>query len=195
MVALLLADLSSPISASAQESGDGSIFRRFAQRRKSPKYRQTVIEFPILLRPQTQSDAQIEKNLGINYIGALRPQNRLYLSRGFNLAKMEWKPKSPDIDRVRVKTFEMTQILNYNLSSLFVLNFGFGIGLMDGVILFNTSRNFETRLELFIPFHFGVGLRLGDTYQLGLKLAQSTFFKTGPVISVTRVLIGFGYNF
>ena len=174
---------------------DDSIFRRFAETRKRPKFQQILLEIPVALRPQTQPDSEILKNQGLNYVNSLRPQHRFFISRSIGLARMEWAPKAAAVVRVKVKTLDISTILNFNLQSTFILHLGFGFGIMDGLVVFSDERNFETRLELFIPLQVGISLALGEAYQVGVKFVQSTFFRTDPVVSVARTLIGFGFNF
>lgn len=181
--------------AAAQEPESDPIFRRFEISRKRPKFWQVLLEIPVLLRPQGQSDAEIEKNLGFNYVTSFRPNSRVYFSRSLGLAKMEWLPRETGVRQVKVRTIDTTLILNHLFKSTLVTSYGLGIGAMDGIITFNDGRKFETRLEPFIPLQFGLGLRLGKTVQLGLKFSQFYFFRTNPIISNSRLLLGLGFNY
>jgi hypothetical protein len=183
-----------PSLADAQPEEEKPIFRRFALTRERPKFWQALFELPVQLRPQGQPDAEIERNLGLNYVTSFRPNNRIYFSRSLGFTRMEWLPKNSSQRRVKVKTFDITLILNNLLKSSLVTSFGIGLGIMDGLITFNDERNFSTRLEPFIPLQVGVGLRLGRT-QVGLKVSQFSFIRSNPIISNTRILLGVGFNY
>ncbi len=180
-----------PVSAQANDS----IFQRFSMSREKPKGWQALLEVPVLLRPQTQADAEIKKNLGFNYVSAFRPGNRLYFSRGLGFARMEWEPRQSDVKTVKVKTFTATLALNHLFRSTLVTSYGVGLGVMDGLITFNDDRNFSARLEPFVPLQIGLALRLGRTFQLGLKFVHFGFLRTNPVISNSRILLGLGVNY
>ena len=179
----------------AQDGQDETIFRRFAETRQRPKFRQILLEIPVALRPQTQPDAEILRNQGLTFVDSLRPQHRFFISRSIGLGRMEWAPKAASVERIKVKTLDISTILNFNLRNPLLLHMGFGFGIMDGLVIFTDERNFETRLEIFIPFQVGVSLALGEAFQVGIKFVHSNFFRTDPVISVGRTLIGFGFNF
>ena len=177
------------------DQDDRPIFRRFAMKREDPSDWQALFEIPFLLRPQSQADADIERNMGLNYVTSFRPDRKWYMSRSVGFARMEWVPKDSSVARVKVRTFDVTFIVNNLAGGWFVTSFGLGLGVMDGLVKFKDSRNFNERLELFIPIQFGLAIRLGDTLQLGLKISQSTFFRSNPPISTTRLLFGVGFNY
>ena len=181
-----------------QEQGNPDtppIFRRFALTREKPRFWQALFEFPVALRPQGQPDAEIEKNLGLNYVISFRPNNRFYFSRSLGFTRMEWVPKDSAQRRVKVKTFDTTLILNRLFKSTFVLSFGLGLGVMDGLITFKDERNFQPRLEPFFPIQLGLAVRLGESFQVGLKFSHFLFFRSDPIISNSRLLLGLGFNY
>ncbi|MCZ6532740.1 MAG: hypothetical protein O7A08_07220 [SAR324 cluster bacterium] len=197
-VVLLAAVCFSPEVAPAQEANeqeDHNIFNRFVLRREEPKNWQALIEFPVFLRPQSQPNAKVIKNLGLNYVSTFRPQSRWYLSRSIGFARMEWIPDNTAVSRVKVRTFQTLILLNRLAAHWLVISFGIGLGIMDGLVEFKDRRVFNERLEPFVPFQFGLAARVGQTLQLGLKISHFPFFKTGPAISTTRVLLGIGYNY
>lgn len=183
------------LAQSGQDGQDETIFNRFAESRRRPKFRQILLEIPVALRPQTQPDAEILKNQGLNIVDSLRPQHRFFISRSIGLARMEWAPKPAEVERVKVKTLDISTIFNFNLKGPLLLHMGFGLGFMDGLVIFSDERNFETRLEFFIPLQVGISLALGEAFQVGVKFVHYNFFRTDPVISLGRALIGFGFNF
>ena len=191
--------LGTPVMASpvveTEASEEPSIFQRFALRRDPPKFFQTVIDLPILLRPQTDPKAEILKNAGINWMSSFRPNDPIYSSQSLGIAILEWLPTDPSIAKVKVKTVEASILVNHRSATWLVTTFGFGLGLMDGLIYFNDERVFDPRLEPFIPFQIGWAARLGDSFQLGVKYQQFTFFRSQPVISLGRVLVSLGYSY
>lgn len=202
MVLLILGALSITLSSTlpnalqAQEvSEDEPIFRRFQLSRKVRKSWQAVFEIPVALRPQSDDNAEIIKNFGFNYVSSFRPNNRWYLSRSLGISKMEWISSDPNVRRVKVRTFDMTFLVNRVFDGLLVTSFGAGLGLMDGLVEFAEPGGFSERLEPFIPIQFGLAVRLGDTFQLGLKVSHFPFFRQEPVIATTRVLIGVGFSY
>lgn len=185
-----------PFRAAAQEKeSQESIFQRFALSRKVPKIGQRLFEFPVALHPQTDSNAEINKNLGFNYISSGRPDNRWYLSSSLGFSKMEWVPSDPNIDLVKVRTFDWSFLVNRLSAGWLVTTFGLGIGLMDGLVKHAEPGRFSERLEPFIPVHFGLAARLGNTVQVGLKVVHFPFFRQNPVIGTTRLLVGLGFSY
>ena len=185
-----------PCQASAQDTeSQESIFQRFALSRKVPKIGQRLFEFPVALHPQTDSNAEIKKNLGFNYISSGRPDSRWYLSSSLGFSKMEWMPSDPNIDLVKVRTFDWSFLVNRLSAGWMVTTFGLGIGVMDGLVNYAEPGKFSERLELFIPVHFGLAARLGATVQVGLKVVHFPFFRQNPVIGTTRLLVGLGYSY
>ncbi len=177
--------------ACAQDSG--GIFQRFSSGREVAKSWQTMVEIPVIARPQTSPGARIVANEGIDYVVAYRPENRIYFSRGFDYARLEWAPEN-DVRTAQVITLDVTEYLNFRIARTFVMSFGLGLGLMHGVSVERDGK-FTARFEPFIPVQFGLALPIGRSFMLGAKVAQSSFFGPGPVLSVTRGLIGIGYNY
>ena len=195
--AVLLMVVEGPTYAEEQEPAkeESSIFQRFALRRDPPKFFQTMIEVPVSLRPQTDPEAETTYNLGFNWVSGFRPLNRFYMTRSFGLAAMEWQPTDSAVEKVKVKTVDLSFQLNHRSTEWMVTTFGLGIGMMDGLIYFNDERVFDPRLEPFIPVHFGMALRMGETWQVGLKYSQFSFFRSRPLISLGRIMLGIGYNY
>lgn len=173
---------------------EDSVFRRFIG--QNPAHAEIWgLEFPLSLRPQTQSDAVIITNQGINYFSGTRPDDRLSLSRRLGFAKAVWEPLSPEITQVKVVTLDIAQVLNYRPVPMLVFHLGLGVGLMDGLVILDTPTNYQARLEPFIPMEAGFSLRPFRGFQLGLKVAQSTFFRSRPVVSMTRMLLSFAFSY
>lgn len=182
--------------AQAQEMGEEeTIFRRFQLTRKVRKTEQKLFEIPVALHPQSDSDARIKKNFGFNYISSGRPDNRWYVSSSIGISKMEWEPSDPNINLVKLRTFDWSFLVNRLFSGWLVYSFGLGLGIMDGLIVYAEPGQFSERLEPFIPIHLGLGARLGDTVQVGLKLSHFPFFRQKPAIATTRLLFGIGFSY
>lgn len=185
-----------PLQTLAQEMGkEETIFRRFQLSRKVPKTVQKLFEIPVALRPQSDSDAEIKKNFGINYVTSGRPDNRWYISSSVGISKMEWEPSDPNVDLVKLRTFDWSFLVNRLYSGWLVASFGLGLGIMDGFVQFSETGQFSERLEPFIPIHFGLAARLGGTLQVGLKLSHFPFFRQTPAIATTRLLVGIGFSY
>lgn len=180
-------------TARAQDSG-GTIFDHFRTREVRPPDWQIMPEYPVYLRPQTMPDAEVVKNTGVNLIVSFRPRNRIYFSRGYHFAQMAWKPEDSNIKRVEVNTFDINEYLNFSLERVSVIAVGLGLGVMDGLVEFH-DRKFITRLEPFVPVQFGLGLYPADDVMVGLKFSHYFFLGPGPVLSVSRGLLGIGFNF
>jgi hypothetical protein len=187
--ALLCAIAARPAQA---QSSDG-IFQRFNSGREVAKTWQTLVEFPVLAEPQTTPNARIVANEGVNYVVAFRPENRIYGSNSYGYARLEWAPKN-EVKTAQVVTLDFTEILNFRVARAFIMSFGVGLGVMHGVTVERGGR-FQARFEPFLPIQFGLAVPIGRSVLVEAKVIQSSFFGPGPVISVTRGLIGFGYNY
>lgn len=178
-----------------QALGQGSdgIFQRFSSGREVAKSWQAMLEFPVTARPQLDPGARIVANEGIDYVIAYRPESRIYFSRSFDYARLEWAPRN-EVKTAQVITLDVTEILNFSIARTFVMSFGLGLGVMHGVTV-ERGGGFQARFEPFLPVQFGLALPIGRSFMVGAKVVQSSFFGPGPVISVTRGLIGIGYNY
>jgi hypothetical protein len=170
------------------------MFQRFDSGREVPKTWQSTIELPVLAVPQVAPDARIVTDYGINLVTAYRPENRYYFSRSFGFARLEWAPKNNQVKTADVTTLDRTEILNFRISNAFILSFGLGLGLMHGLSV-ERNHEFQSRFEPFIPVQVGVAVPIGRSFLFGLKVIQSSFFGNGPVLSVMRGMVGFGYNY
>lgn len=171
-----------------------SIFQRFGSGRVAPENWQLMPEIPVFLRPQFDPDAEIVNNSGANLVVAFRPRNRIYFSRSYDFAQMSWKPKSGSVKKVELTSFDISEMINFSVKRLVIITFGLGLGVMDGLIV-RTEDRFRTRLEPFIPIQLGLGLLTGSAFTVAVKVSQHFFFGPGPGVSLTRGLIGVGYNF
>jgi len=179
----------------ADPPGEGSIFRRFLQEREVPPSRQAMVEFPVAAAPQAERDAEILVNTGLTYVVSAHPKDRVYLSQSWGFARTAWRETGGSVGKVQVITLDISQVLNVSLWRKAVFSFGLGVGLMDGEIHYRDSRGLDTRLEPYIPVQVGLGLPVGRSFYGGLKVVQSSFFGPGPVVSLTRVLLGLGVNY
>ena len=172
---------------------EGPIFQRFAAGRDASKTWQTMFEVPVALIPQTEPDAHIVANEGLNWVTAYQPLNRIYFGRSIGYARMVWQPGGR-LDTTELVQWDWTEIVNIAVEPWWIVSIGAGVGFMDGLIFYK-SGSFKHRLEVFLPVQVGTGLRLGKTWFAGAKLLQSSYFGPGPVASAARVLVGVGYNY
>jgi len=180
--------------APAAATGTDTIFRRFSEQREHVSNRFRLFEVPVAIRPQTNGDADIEENLGFGYVTGIYPRNTIFASFGFHLARIEWRPKDPEIESVEIKQFDVIQSLNFRIKRLFTLSFGVGIGLMDGLVLYSDGK-FAHELLPYIPVQMGVLFSLGDTLVLGLRAVQTPYFGEGDVIGHGRLMLGLGFYY
>lgn len=172
----------------------GSIFQRFDSGREIPKTWQTTLELPVLAVPQVAPDARIVTDVGLNWVTAYRPESRYYFSRSFGFAKLEWAPKNNQVKTAQVITLDRTEIFNIRATNWLIVSFGLGLGLMHGLSV-EHDHEFQARFEPFIPVQVGLAVPIGRSFLFGIKVIQSSFFGPGPVLSVMRGLVGFGYNY
>lgn len=173
---------------------DDSIFRRFSEKREHISNRFRLFEVPVAIRPQTNADAEIQENLGFGYVQGFFPRNPIFISFGISAARLEWLPEDPEITSVNVKQFDLTQSLNFRIKRLFVLSFGLGLGIMDGLVLY-PDGTFDHQLLPYIPVQFGAVVPMGDTLLLSLRAVHTPFFGSGDVIGHSRVVLGLGYYY
>ena len=176
-----------------QMRGDRSIFGRFMAGRDASKTWQTMFEAPVGLFPQAEPAAHLVANEGLNWVTTYQPLNRVYFGRSIGYARMVWQPGG-QLDTTEVVQWEWSEILGFALQPWWVMSVGVGVGFMDGLIFYKDGA-FKHRLEVFLPVQVGTGVRLGKTWFVGAKLAQSSYFGPGPVASAARALIGIGYNY
>jgi len=186
-----------PLSVAALE-GQGvgpnrSIFQRFAAGRDASKTWQTLFEVPAGLYPQIDPEAHVVANEGLNWVTSYQPLNRVYFGRSIGYARMVWRPGG-QLDTTEVVQWDWTEIIDIAVQPWWIVSLGLGVGFMDGLIFYKDG-SFKHRLELFLPVQVGTGFRIGKTWFVDAKLAQSSYFGPGPVASVARALIGLGYNY
>jgi hypothetical protein len=174
-------------------NGDRSIFQRFEAGRDTSKLWQTAFEVPVGLYPQTDPGARVLVNEGLAWVTSYQPLNRVYFGRSISYAHMEWIPGGR-LSSTEVVEWAWTEIINIAVRPWWIISLGTGVGFMDGLIFYKDG-GFQHRLEVFIPFQIGTGFRLGRTWFVDGKVAQSSYFGPGPVASATRTLIGVGYNY
>jgi len=180
-------------AAAVAQPDERSMFNRQTSAAQIEHLWQWMLEFPVTIRPQVLPDARIVANDGVNYVVSYRPEGRIYTSRSYGFARMEWEPG--DAARfAHVNQYDITQILNFTIARTFVVSLGAGLGLMDGFTV-NQAGDVQTRLELFMPVQFGLAVQLGRRFVASAKMIQSSFFSPGPVVSAARGLVGFGYNY
>ena len=183
-----------PEPLSGQMPGiNSSMFQRFAAGRDASKTWQTMYEVPVGLYPQTEPGAHVVANEGLNWVTAFQPLNRVYFGRSIGYARMVWEPGG-QLDTTEIVQWDWTEILNIAVRPWWVISFGVGLGFMDGLIFYKDG-SFKHRLEVFVPVQAGTGVRLGKSFFVSAKFAQSSYFGPGPVASVARGLIGVGYNY
>ncbi len=172
---------------------DRSMFRRFMAGRDASKTWQTMFEVPVGLFPQTEPTAHVVANEGLNWVTTFQPLNRVFFGRSIGYARMVWQPGGR-LDTTEVVQWDWTEFLGFALQPWWVMSLGVGVGFMDGLIFYKDGA-FKHRLEVFLPVQVGTGVRLGKTWFVGVKFAQSSYFGAGPVASAARALVGIGYNY
>ncbi|MBI3994139.1 MAG: hypothetical protein HY342_12765 [Candidatus Lambdaproteobacteria bacterium] len=182
-----------PWSAHGQ-GAETSIFQRFAIDRDPPRNWQALLEYPLQLRPNSNPDADMVENTGLNYVVSFAPHNRVYVSRAYHFARMEWQPEEPGIAKEQAIEFGVSDFVNFRVRNWLVFSMGLGLAVMDGTIVFRDG-DFQNRLEPFIPLHLALIFPLTARLALSVKLSQSSYFGPGPGLSVTRLLAGIGYNY
>jgi len=170
------------------------MFDRFVSNGATPEAWQAMVEVPAYLRPQIEPDAEILRNVGANLVVSFRPRNRLYFSRSYGFAQMDWAPKEGSVQKVQLTAMEISEILNVSIKRVAIWNLGVGIGLMSGLIRFDDG-GLRSRYEPYLPVQTGFAFYPFGPVMLEAKLWHGFFVGPGPVVSATRGLIGLGYNF
>ncbi len=179
--------------ALAQDSSqDRSIFRRFSEEPKTPGFRMGIFEIPVYLRPQTNPNAEIVENIGINYVRSFFPGSLIFTSLGFNFARMEWRPENPAIESEEVKQFDITLTYNAWIKRSMIVSMGAGLGLMDGLVI-NSDGSFNHSLVPYIPLQLGWILPIGSDLRISLRWAHTPYLGSGPVLGNSRILAGVGF--
>jgi hypothetical protein len=176
----------------AQFQNDEPIFRRFTTPPTRSERRLRIFEVPVALRPQTDPRAEVQEDLGIGYTMATQPFNRLFVSAGFDFARLTWQPSDPAILRAQVRQLDVHQNLNAWLWRRLIVGVGFGLGVLDGLVL-NADGTFEHNLVPYVPVRVGVGILLGDKVYVGLRAVATPFFGEGHEIGHSRLLLGLGW--
>ena len=183
-----------PGHLAAQQSGEEPIFRRFLRDREIVTYRMGMFEFPVLLRPQTYSDADVRENLGVGYVLALSPRNQVFTAIGINWARMEWRPSNPEVEVIDIKQIDISQSLNFWLWRTFVIGLGAGVGIMDTFVLLS-GGGAEHQIVPYVPLQVGLVIPLGNRWHLGLRLVHTPFMGSGAASGTTRLLFGIGGSY
>lgn len=183
-----------PEGATAQLSEDAPIFRRFSTPPRRSDQRLRLIQVPVALRPQTDSDAEVDENLGLGYEVGFQPFNRVFPSVAVTFGRMEWRPTHEAVDTVDVKTLDVTQSLNFWVQRTFTIGVGLGLGILDSIVV-NRDGTFEHNIVPYIPFRLGVTLSLWDTVFLSLHGQAVPFFAEGYVVGQSRLLFGVGWTY
>lgn len=179
--------------APAQDSSqDRSIFRRFSEEPETPGYRMGIFEIPVYLRPQTNPNADIVENIGINYVRSFFPGSLIFTSLGFNFARMEWRPENPAIESEEVKQFDITLAYNAWIKRSMIVSVGAGLGLMDGLVI-NSDGSFHHSLVPYIPLQLGWILPIGSDLRVSLRWAHTPYLGSGPVLGNSRIFAGVGF--
>lgn len=191
---LLILIGSAPPHLAAQESGGKPIFRRFSRTREPVTSRMGLIEFPVLLRPQTYADAEVRENLGLGYVLAKSPKNQVFTAFGINWARMEFLPSNPEVVVIDIKQIDLSQSLNFWLWRTFVISLGAGIGIMDTFVILSEGTA-EHQIVPYVPLQFGLIIPLRSRLSIGLRLVHTPFMGSGAASGNTRLLFGLGGSF
>lgn len=179
--------------AAAQSGTDAPIFNRFAGP-PEPAREQRLFEIPFALRPQTNADADVQQNLGLGYYIGIRPRNRVYVSLGLNYFQAEWAPDSRVVKQVELKQVDVSQQINFWVQRWFALSVGLGIGVLDALVQFQ-DNDYQHRQGLYVPIQLGMIVPLGSTYVVSLRAVHTPYAGSAPMVSHSRAMVGFGYNF
>ena len=190
-VALFFTGLGNPVVFAAEEGG---IFNRFSSEQQTTNTRQAFFAFPVTIRPQTDPNAEITRNQGIYYRNVLFPGNRIFLSLSYQYSVAQWEPSDPNLEEITVYQFDFTPQLNFDLSGWIVLGFGFGLGVMDGLVK-HRDGSITHRIGPYLPFQLGFTLPMGENLSLGYLFSVTPFWGKGPVLSHNRSLLGIGFNY
>ena len=180
------------LALAQNSSQDQSIFRRFSDEPETPGSRMGIYEIPVYLRPQTNPDAEIVENLGLNYVRSFFPGSIIFTSLGFNFARMAWRPDNPAIQTEEVKQFDLTFAYNIWIKRSMIVSLGAGLGLMDGLVV-NSDGSFHHNLVPYIPMQLGWILPLGGDLRVSLRWVHAPYIGSGPVLGNTRLLAGLGF--
>lgn len=180
--------------AQAQPLDDASIFRRFSTPPQRSDRRLRFIEVPLALRPQTDPGAEASENIGFGYTVGFQPFNRAFSSVGFHFARMEWRPSDPAIASVDVKQIDLSQSLNFWVGRTVFFSVGLGLGLLDSLVV-NQDGTFEHNVVPYLPLRTGATVVLGNSVFVGLTVASTPFFGTGPVAGQSRLSLGLGWTY
>ena len=191
---LLILTAYAPPRLAAQAREEAPIFRRFSREREPVTYRMGMFEFPVLLRPQTYSGAEVRENLGLGYVLAFAPKNQVFIAIGINWARMEWRPSNPEVEVIEIKQIDISQSLNFWLWRTFAIGLGAGIGVMDTFVLLSGGRA-EHQIVPYVPLQVGLVIPVGARLHLGLRLVHTPFMGSGAASGNTRLLIGVGGSF
>lgn len=173
----------------------GGMFNRFSGKDSLRDNWQIELDVPVALRPQVEPGATVVENTGFQYVLSHRPQDRVYISNAFEAARVSWAPRDPNIEKIQLVQFQVSQLINLWAWRVAVVRIGLGVGFMDGLIRYNDHRDFQTRLEPYIPIQFGLGFHPVGHWTISFKGSWSLFYGPGPVISHTRGLVGLGYGY
>ncbi len=183
-----------PSWAPAQLQSDEPIFRRFSNPPARSEARMRMFEFPLLLQPQADPGAQVHENKGIGFLVAGQPFNHVFVSLGFNFARLSWKPGDPAVNRVEVKQVDVFQSLNFWLWRRFVVDIGLGLGVLDDLVT-NADGTFEHNVVPYIPLRLGVSVVLGNRVFVALRGVGTPFFGQGHEVGHARLLLGLGWSY
>lgn len=189
LLTLLLLLHGSP--AAAQFDDGDSIFGRKDTKKAQPPTEAWLLEFPVILRPQTSPDARLVENVGFNYVRAETTRSQSYNSIGFHWSRSKWEPTDPNWERVNVTQFDTNVSINTKIGQSGVFHLGLGLGLLDGLTT-TPGKGVHHTLELYVPLQTGYTFYLGERFLLGLRVLHTPDFSDGPVYGSTRVYLGFG---
>ena len=181
--------------AGAFASGhDGNIFQRYAAGNNLTRSQQILVEVPTALRPQTDPDAEIRENLGVNYVYSEWPAKKSYGSLGFSLARSKWNPSDPNLQVAEISQMDIFASINIRTFSWLYINWGFGLGLLDGIVT-RTDGTFSHALVPYIPFHLGAVAPVTSFLSFSYRTVYTPFIGDGPVVGTARTWLGIGYNY
>lgn len=171
------------------------IFRRFGGGSDSMFSKSVqMIGFSGVMAPQTFPDAQVQANDSFLYLSGNPVGFRTIRTSGWEFGRMTWLPKSSNIQKVQTVHLAFLSGTHFKMEGGFVFSSIVGIGVMDGLIRYNTAQVYQTRLEPFIPVRMELGYMVTRSFLLSGGVDVSSYFGPGPVISAHRYVLSMGFG-
>ena len=184
----------SPGAALAQQGEDPNIFRRFEDQNVTAASKQVLFEVPTKVRPQTDPEAEVLENAGLAYVFSEYPGQRSFGSLGLSMVKSRWVPTDPAYSSSEVHQLDAFASFNFRTLSFVYLNWGFGLGLLDGLVIAADRRVHHSMVPYF-SLHMGTIVHLTSSITLSYRAVATPFVGSGPSVGNGRGWVGLGFNY